>query len=235
MHDELKCKLDAIRKQSEDVYKNSNDIDEIKKKVLNELVCYTHIIPEFFSYDREAIKIKELYKKLKDLDFTRNKVISCVDICKAGCTYNEYFEGMVTFINDFISKAQAENEDLTLIEKQLQTAIQGDPLFIDSLFGGKNNEPVEEELTDAIKNVEYLVDYFETLKTMTKTVSDICERANMISSKYEYIINAIKLIANSTGAFSCRVIASIVDIYDCINERLDNRPVKAVDSTFKVF
>jgi len=229
-------KLMAIRSDSEKSYSDSNEVNTIRQKAMEELDCYARIIPEFFSYNNEAVRIKELYKKLHNLDYTRNKVISCIDVQRACCLYEDYFNGMIKFVGDFINEAGSGGENISLMEKQLQTAMNADGLFIDSLFGGKNNEYDNEELTNAITNVEYLVDFLQKIKDMQHIIADTCDRATKTSVTYEYIINAVRLVSNSTGMFSNRVIKSIMDTYEAINNCLDDKPVKTVNTTsFKVF
>lgn len=234
MHNEFKNKLASVRSSSEQVYKTSTDVKTICQEVNKELVFYANIIPEFFSYKNEAVRIKALYKKLKTLDYARNKVLSCVNVTCAGYLYDEYLSGMYSFIDNFFKEVRSNGQNIPLMEKQLQTAIQGDPLFIESLFGGKNNEVVEEELTDAISNVEYLVDFLEKINGMNQMVNDVCNIAIEFPS-YEYSIDTIRLIANSTCLFSNRVIGAIMDIYEAIHNKLDNKDDKPVDSSFKVF
>jgi hypothetical protein len=236
MFNEFKDRLNSVREESERVYKTSECIKTIFDTVDKELSVYTKVIPEFFSYNNEALKIKALYKKLKELDYVRNRVITCIDVDRAGHLYMEYFTGMCTFIDKFINEACAENpENLPLMEKQLQTAIQADPVFIDSLFGGKNNERCEEELTNAVKNVEYLVDFLNTLNDMRNAIATICDKAIPVSEKYGFILHAVRLAANSACSASHKIICTILDTYNDINCSLDDKPVVQVDNTLKVF
>ena len=234
MQTEFKMKLAAVRASAEQIYLSTTSIPEICKEAVKELECYEKIIPDFFSYKNEAVKIKALYTKLKGLDYARNKVISCINVDCAGYLYKDYFSGMYTFLDNFFKEVSSNGANTQVMEKQLQTAIQGDPLFIESLFGGKNNEPVEEELTVAIKNVEYLVDFLESLKGFKQMICDVCNRAAELA-KYEHSIDAVRLIIHSACSFSNRVIGSIMDIYTAINECLEDRPTKTVDQSFKVF
>lgn len=236
MLNNFKNRLESVRRQGEQTCKDSDCIQDICADAMKEFEVYSSIIPEFFSYNNEALKIKALYKKLKELDFVRNRVISCVNIQRAGCLYTEYFTGMHEFIIKFIDEASSGNSsNLPLMEKQLQTAMQADKIFIDSLFGGKNNEVCEDKLTDAIQNVEYLVDFLSILKAMRDDIGDICCKASGVVTTYPYIINAVKLAVNSTCSLSNRIICGILDVYDAINNKLDDKPVTNTDNTLKVF
>ena len=229
-------KLMAIRSDSEKAYSEINEINTIRQKVMEELDSYARIIPDFFSYNNEAVRIKALYKKLHELDYTRNRVINCVDVQRADCLYDDYFEGMIKFVDKFINEAGSGGENTSLMEKQLQTAINSDGLFIDSLFGGKNNESQEDKLTDAISNVEYLVDFLQKIDDMKRIVGDICDRATKTTVTYEYVTKSIRLVANSVGSFSARVIKTIMDIYEAINTCIEDKPTVSTDNTnLKVF
>lgn len=234
MQNEFKQKLLAIRANAEQIYKECIDPKTIGQEIMKELGCYSTIIPEFFSYKNEAVRIKALYKKLKDLDYTRNKVIPCIKVTCAGYLYKDYLDGMYTFLDKLFKEASSNGENIQLMEKQLQTAIQGDPLFIDSLFGGKNNEVCQEELTDAIQNVEYLVDFLDYLKSISQMVGDVCSRGAECST-YSHSIDAIKLIANSVSMFSNKVLGTIMDTYCAIQNALDNKVETPVDTQLKVF
>lgn len=234
MQDKIKTKLISVRKDAEQVYSTSQDIKEICKKAMDELTCYEHIIPDFFSYNNEAPRIKALYKKLKELDYSRNKVIPCVKASCAGYLYNEYFQGMTKFIEAFLDEVSGNGVNLSTMEKQLQTAMQGDKLFIESLFGGKNNEVCDEELTSAMQQVEYLVDFFETVKCIKRSVSSITDRAASCGDM-SVVIDVVRLITNSTGEFCYRMITNIMNTYTAINDCVDGKSEKPVDQSFKVF
>lgn len=235
MQNEFKQRLLAVRATAEQVYKTCMDPKTVCQEIMKELGCYTTIIPEFFSYTNEAVRIKALYKKLKELDYTRNRVIPCIKVSCAGFLYKDYFDGMYKFLDNLFREASSNGENIQMMEKQLQTAIQGDPLFIESLFGGKNNEMCQEELTDAIQNVEYLVDFLDYLKSLTQMVGDICNRG-CECSEYSHTIDAVKLAANSASIFCSKVLSTIMDTYYAIQNALDNKvDAPAEDTTLKVF
>lgn len=235
MQNEFREKIAAIRAKGEEIYSSCSDIKTITQEALNELSAYETSIPEFFSYKNEAVKIKELYKKLKGLDYARNRVISCVDMGCACYLYKEYLSGMYTFLDRFFKEVSVKGDNISLMEKQLNTAIHGDPLFIDTLFGGSNNEPSEQVLTDAIGNVEYLVDFLDHLKSMKQMVSDVCNIASELEP-YEYTIRAVKLIVNSTCVFSSLILTGIMDIYVAIQNKIDDNYEKPLpDTSFRVF
>ena len=218
----------TTRESAEKVYFYSNDVDKIKCEILSELNFYASLIPDFFSYNREAKQIKDMYEKLKSLDYSRNKVINCIDVPRAGCLYKEYFDGMVEFINKYLNSV----DDRDTLQNQLITAIKCDPLFIDSLFGGKNNEPANEELTEAVKNVEYFVDYLDMITYMRKNIACICDRCHDDAH-----INVLRLIANSVGIFSSKVVYTILETYCDIIYNLEAPTQMSVKSSgeLKVF
>lgn len=208
----------------------------IHNSVNKELTTYSKIIPEFFSYNNEALKIKSLYKRLRELDYSRNRVIPCIDVCRAGNLYAEYFDGMRSFIHKFIDEAcSTEPTNLPLMEKQLNTAIQADKMFIDSLFGGKNNEACNEELTEAVKNLEYLVDFIDVITEIHESIDSIFSRSESLFTKYKGMTDALRLVSNS-ACYACnRIISTIMDTYNDINNALDDKTETPVDNTFKVF
>ena len=233
MQNEIKSKLVSALNDGTQFYKTATDVCEIHKTSLKELDHYMAVIPEFFSYNNEAVRIKMMYKRLKELDYARNKVIPCVNIEAATRIYNEYFDGMINFAKDYIQALSSSNNNLALMEKQLQTALQADSMFIDSLFGGKNNESTNEELTEAVKNVEFLVDFIDWLKSRKETINNLCN--NCSSADRKACAPVIGLVASSVCRFSNRVISDILSIYEAINDSLDDKQVKLPDATFKLF
>lgn len=235
MQNEFREKITAVRARGGQLISSCNDVSIITQEAMSELSAYETAIPEFFSYKNEAVRIKELYKKLKNLDYARDRIISCVDMGCACYLYRDYFTGMYNFIDKFFKEAGSHGENISLMEKQLDTAINGDPVFIESLFGGKNNEPSEQVLTDAIGNVEALVDFLDQIKSMKQMVSDVCNRASELKD-YSCSIQAVKLIVNSACVFTVRVLTGIVDIYAAIQNKIDDKPeLPAADTSFKVF
>ena len=166
-------------------------------------------------------------------------MISCVDVCQAGYLYNEYFNGMMTFVDLFLNEISDKNTNVSALKQQLQTALNADPLFVESLFGGKNNAPVEEELTDAIRHVEYLVDFFDMLKMIRKNVAIVCHRAEKLynDTNCDDIRGIVSLVSNSACEFSNRIIYAILAIYDRINNSLNTGATSGIarNESFKVF
>lgn len=233
MQNEFKTELANILMNKSEFYKNTMDICEIQKELNKELDQYHHIILSFFSYNGEAVKLKALYKRLKELDYARNKVIPCVNVDKATGIYNEYFAGMTDFVKDYILEVSKSKSNIELMEKQLQTASQADPMFIDSLFGGKNNESVTTELTEAINNVEFLVDFINWIDYNKETINSVCGKCKEVD--YGGFGPSIRLIATSISRFINKVISTAIDTYEDIHNSLDDKPIKTPDATFKLF
>ena len=234
MQNDFKQLLIAIANDAEKVYNNNDDLDAIYNKLNEELASYKAFIPNFFSYDNEAVRIKTLYKKLRELDYTRNRVIPCVNVSHAGYLYKEYFEGMYRFILKLCDEVRSIGENIHLMEQQLQTAIQGDPLFVDSIFGGKNNELRHDELTDAVQNVEYLVDFLDYVEPLHKMIDDIYNGLKKCSN-YHGCTKAFTLVACSVSHFCYKILTAIIETYTMIYNALENKTEAPVDNSFKVF
>lgn len=147
---------------------------------------YKNDIKEFFSIDGEGNGIKEIYSKLKLKDAC-DRVINDIDINKAAHTYPEYLNGMMSFINDIIANTNEEtNGDFT---DKIETAAARDAEFIQSLFGGENNQEKTCSIDECFQNVEFLIDFIpmmdelkndcEVLKTAIggKELSDVAKKS----------------------------------------------------------
>jgi hypothetical protein len=156
---DFKQEITATRELIQSRITESNEIKVIHMSANDELTSYKNAISDFFSYKNEAVRVKAMYSKLTELSYTRNRCIPYVNVTEAIKLYNDYLNGMVTFINRLIDEVNSSGNNVATMEKQLQTALQADQLFITSLFGGKNNASQEVVMTTAVDNIETLVDF----------------------------------------------------------------------------
>lgn len=210
--------LNEIYTSAQESIKSSSDTNEIKFELIKSVNLYMDFVPKFFS--EGGNKIKELYKKLKTLDYTRNRNIKCIDVCYGSSIYDEYYDGMKSFINDCITAVQNEDEEsIASCNNKLNIALERDGEFIDSLFGGKTNPVKDNTLTESVKNLEYMIDFIHVMGKI-KADTDSLFRFN---SDNNMLIGALKLLSVSVITFINKTMISILDSYCLIDDTLSGK------------
>lgn len=225
---DYKSCLNEIYTSAQESIKSSSDTNEIKSELIKSVNLYMDFVPKFFS--EGGNKIKELYKKLKTLDYTHNRNIKCIDVCYGSSIYNEYYDGMKSFINDCITAVQNEDEEsITLCNNKLNIALEKDNEFIDSLFGGKNNPVKDNTLTEAVKNLEYMIDFISVMGNIKADTESLFR----FNSDNFTLVEALKLLSVSIITFINKTMINILDSYCLIDNTLSGKALIATDENAK--
>jgi hypothetical protein len=222
MSGEYVSKATSIHDEVVAALQSDCDWEKRKEIVIGEYDAYLKLIPEFFSSHGEAAGIKDMYKKLKELDRFRDRIISAIDITRIGNIYVEYYTGMCDFVDEVIENAESSNGISNDLIEALDLAKKGDPQFVDSLFGGKNGERVDTRLTEAVANVEYLIDFIEVLKMMKLNAERFYGAAASVNQD-DTVKESIKLLVSSAGTYCSRLIIEIFENYTKITDTLNNK------------
>lgn len=187
---------------------------EVFEDEINE---YKELIPDFFSRDGESKGIRTVYEKTKDPSRSELK-LNAIDLQVAESTYNEYLEGMIQFIKD-IDKCVTENTDYSEYEDKLNTAKCNDKLFIESIFGGKNNPEHEFTAEEVAKDLEILVDFIPKLDEVYKTCNKVEES---VTSNNMLVLQSLSMMYESVSDFFCNEIKGAMNnyykLYDAVNK-----------------
>lgn len=239
------CALKEVLNNTEtEIDKNIKETESISDMV-TELsgMCskYTQIIKDFFSdADGEGARIRTIYDKTSDFS-SRYPKVALPDINWVNHQYNEYLDGMKTFIDSKIQSIENCNPDEE--SSKISEYIEKDSNFIDSLFDGvnsKTNDPCE--IKDALGNLEILIEFLPQMQSKTSyaekikaTVNNAGEPSNPISQ------NLMRLYTLSTNHFSAKLISSTFDsfqkIVDTMNQKQFSIPsMKHIEKkTFQLF
>lgn len=218
---EYGSKAAAIHDNVVNALQSDCDWEKTKEIVISEYDAYLKLIPDFFSSHGEANGIRDMYKKLKELDGVRDRVIPVIDLSKVGNIYVEYYTGMCDFVDEVIEKATSSGVTSELTEA-LELAKKGDPQFVDSLFGGKNGERVDTRLTEAVTNIEYLIDFIEVLNIMKLNAQRFYGTAASVKDN-DCVRESVKLLATSAGIYCSKLLAEIFADYTKITNTLNNK------------
>lgn len=217
--------------------KSCDGIGCIKDIIVKEINKYEEMIYQFFSKEGKADEIKEMYNKLRDISYSRNKPLSYIDCNFGSHMYQEYYSGMCSFVRESLSILNStigeETEQVKEIKDKLDLANKSDSLFVDSLFGGNNNEAKQADLKTAVVNVEYLIDFLPLLKSFKGDIEDICAAAN---EKCPISRECISLLASSVASYCKQCVDTVLKTYDDIINALHGGPaVEPAPASYKMF
>lgn len=215
---------------------NINSIDQINNRLCEEFEEFKSIIPDFFSKNGEANNIKRIYKLISTTNIA-HKYISCIDTINAMMKYNEYYRGMNDFIEE-ITIACNMNKDINNnhYNELLNQAEDKDKKFIESVLGGELNPKQDMELEEAIRCIEVLIDFLPQISSIQKKSIDIINNIdNKETNSNPILIGSIKLLYKSVSYYCYKMIVSIFEIYDDINNKIDNNEKNTNNENFKLF
>jgi len=175
---------------------------------IDTLSKYKDIIPKFFSDNGEAKGIIDLYNAVKNNDKT-DSWYHCCDLNIAHDKYSNYLGGMTKFMNDLNSACCEDKCDEAMLNK-INTGISRDPMFIESILGGEMNKCQDMVATDAICNLEYLIDFIPHL---TSYIGLFKQAAIDYDLTKEPVKKAIKMLSNSICLYTFSVIHLLFELY----------------------
>lgn len=180
-------------------------------------------ISNFFSKKEVGDGIKYFYKLIREKDGLNT--IKIVDLYYVANLYDEYNTGMLDFLNDVITLVNYnyQNEtEKTRCEDLLEKAKIKDRTFIDSIFGGENNPKKDVTITDAIKNIEFLVDYFGYLEHLSQKLNDL---ANTVETNQncELLLESFNLLRSSLLYYWYLLFNRSIITYIDIDTALNNK------------
>ena len=232
----LSC-LETLNSQHENFKSESVNIGNLVKSI----EFYEAFIPDFFSKNGEAEGIKSVYRGIAE-SLDDQKTIVCTDINRSSIIYNEYMEGMSDFIRDIFSTIITESKDeLSEFKTKFEKAKKMDSVFIESLYDGRLNEKVEMVLSDAVSNLEFLIDFIPQMKVMKESCITLHESYNSETDeqKKTLIDNSLNMLYESVDNYCYNTIKNIVTTYTDICDKLFNEQVDdhsgEENNSFKLF
>lgn len=226
---EGKLLLESFNERHKEFLNNNNSVDTL----IEEISYFERFIPEFFSKNGEGKGIRNMYSEIRSIMESGNiKCINCIDINKSNHIYKEYLEGMLKFIDD-ISNVNIDNKDeLKPFVEKFNTAKDKDSVFIESLYDGKLNDEKSMSLTEAVCNIEVLIDFIPTMKDIKSKCISVNESVNYIDNniKKDLMKQCSVMLCESVNKFCYSTINAVINTYNSINNKI-NEPIneKEVD------
>lgn len=167
---------------------------------------------------------KVIYPALKSGRY-ENNMVNVPDLNYILSVYMEYNDGMYEFVEKTMSELLNSELDIEVIERaytHIQQAVERDKTFIPTIAESSDNT-----LTDAFKNVEAIVDVFETFDRLRTKIADLgdhipCEDV----SRKKAIIASFFLYVKSSVEFEKFMATHIIQTYDLVINSISNGPYK---------
>lgn len=206
---------------------DTRSIVEKKDVFIKQLSTAIDMIKNILSMN-DGAAIKGIYEDIKSDKFGDAK-ISDVDVIKASEIYKEYEVGMLQFIDDIMQSDV--NEDDTNKQK-LQDATNNNENFILSIFGGERNPAEDELVIDAMKNVEFLVDFIQNISDAFVKCNELVGKC--ISGENEIYDGCCLLYMKSYTMYAKCVLINVFDSFNKI-QNLKKVPTSDSTPTYKLF
>lgn len=199
---------------------------------------YESFIPEFFSKTGEADNIRKMYKDIRN-DKNELKTVEYIPVVESATLYTEYIDGMVKFINEIKETAITENvADLDAFSTKFNNAKQNDSAFIESLFNGRLTEKRDVALTEAVSNVEFVIDFISNIGEMKSRCEEIKESVDSSNDaiKTELLVNCYNMMCESVNNYCCNMLKAVIDTYQNINKSLysESNTTESKEKGFKL-
>ena len=236
--------INEVRKvydEFNEAYTKSTTAEMEEKTLKAELVVYKDIIENFFYINRATIK--GIYEAIKFGALPYNKVF-CKDVNKIAFDYNDYLNGLIIFVNKFMDIRKSDDINKDKIDISLSKIIEKDKRFIEDLFIGvfkSADTNIEDEcyLSDAMKNVEYLIKLCDFLKEVSETAEDFASSISKVDDEYkDYALRAFKLYVTSVRFYIVNIIETIANCYNSIVGSTSHRTPVSGDKkepTYQIF
>lgn len=203
-------------------YEDIKNVDDVTKELEIKLKAFKDIIPEFFSKYAQADNIKRIYQLISS-GKENNIEITCINNTNAMYKYEEYYRGMIDFINEFIMSCNINKENDTY-KKLVSEAQNKDKNFIDSLYGGELNPPATMELSEAVQCIETLIDFIPQIDHFKTLYLDTVNNIEKDERKSNEVIIGIYIILLKSVQYYCyKMIDSILHTYNTILNKIDNK------------
>lgn len=225
--------LESIHRSGINDRMYSKSVTEMAESVVSELTSYEDFIPNFFYENGNESSIRQMYQNLHEEKFQESS-IDIIDLYESKRIYTEYHDGMSNFVKEIISlnDGVAKESSEEIYRTNLEKAKNADDGFVSSLFGGKYNEPANVVMTEAVKNIEFLIDFIPEIDTLKQESNALAENCN----DSELVKESISLLFESVCNYCYESIKTTMYTYKAINDVMDEIPKnKESKNSFKIW
>lgn len=230
---DVKAFLESFDNSFNEIHNETVSADRINK----ELDLFESCIPDFFSRNGEANGIKSMYQGIRD-NMDDEQSITCLDLNKVSSVYEEYMDGMIQFINDINNiDLITESNEIEGYKTKLETASSNSDIFMKALYDGTYSENKEHVLSEAVTNIECLIDFIPHLNQMRNECNKCESFVNECTdeNKKELLKKSAEMMYESVGSYGYSMIKNIINTYYDINDTLKGNIKKEEPIAFKLF
>lgn len=198
----------------------------------NEIDTCKNIIDSFFISDGCGDNIKN-----KIIPFIRNNgnlseidKLPVVSLITTNTTYNEYYNGMIQFINEIKQHSDADDND-PKYNDLLEKAGEKDKGFIDSLFTSIDSLSINE----AFNNIVILTDFYNIISSYVQQISITIDGHETLENKDEILFKSVELLYVSLTNYINKFISSAFETYDLFIKSIDENGKKESNPAFILF
>ena len=193
---------------------DSGEISKYTEYVANEFETYSNIIRGFFTGKEN--EIKGIYMSIRQKEFPFNKIVS-PDINEARNMYMEYFKGMTEYMFKMTELKSSDEINTDSLIGNINKIRERDRSFVESIFGGEKNPPIEDDLNSTMRNVEVLIDVNSEFGAFKSKISNLINEYNSSEDIYKPAISsAISVYINSIRFYNYMCIKAILNCYNAI-------------------
>lgn len=214
--------IESLQKKYESFKAQESTVENLVESI----DYYKGFIPEFFSKNGEATGIRNMYRDIHDMtENGKEASINCADIDNAFSMYTEYVDGMIKFINDI--RGMDISDDSSKIEvfsEKFKSAQEKDHIFIESLYNGSLGKKEDMALTEAVSNIEFLIDFIPSLDSMKSKCCVVKESVEDVTNETQkdLLNGCISMLCESVNDFCYQTINTVIDTYNKINIALES-------------
>lgn len=211
--------------------KDAKSVEDLASIFKESMDFYSHkLIPSFFTTSEgEGRKIKDMYQQLREKVYSpvvTESQVSCIDLNIAGTAYADYLSGMCQFIEeacDTFIDAERYATESAVCEYKMNTAKQHDGEFIESIFGGCNNKKQTGTVLESVGNIEYLIDFMETIKQESIQCNEMLKKIQEATADHpsDLLMETARMMTESINNYVYSTVNTVFDSYNTIHSVLE--------------
>lgn len=209
---------------------SSSSINAILEAAKAELSYFREYIYNFFSESGSADGIRRMYESVGEREYNWKEIKTC-DVNRTGNLYENYNWGMKKYLDEILA-VETVSDDKSAIDT-IKKAKENDSIFVSSILGGYNNESSMVNICEAVKNIEFLIDFIPMMENFSQSLDTLINTSEPRVSN-DTVLESVKLYTESVSNYCYRMISWIVSDYHTIQEEISPEH-KDESSTFTLF
>lgn len=198
-----------------------NHIYEICEHAMVELQNNSSSLFSLFATREIQESVHGIYESIRENKYPWNKIPE-VDVSEAMSKYDDYYKGLVEYVEKVLSLTEGNEIDESTLLDALKRVSQKDEDFRKSLFDESMVSDVD--INTAMKNVEYMPHIAECVTLMTDDVEKLKFKSRSVPQKYLNVAEkAIQIQLDSMNGIMNAVMECVKNSFDEIQTSMKHR------------